>query len=250
MSVIELVADYDDADEREHDRDLDNATELRRSKMQERKRERRGLLAGNTAILDQFEPRIGETATLDEVAELLGVEATSGTLRNVLNRHSDELLADGWDRLRDTFTRRAIIRLAQIMRSDKARAITEAASARYRVISFGSARDRLQHTRRCQAVMDQALEIAERIKDEDPAENWQLLNGLDRYTLQAVIIALGSIVQLEAPGPLRWLQAIAPRHHVGGGRQDGQAASGLALIVPTPEASDSLAPPQFARFAE
>ncbi|WNM74138.1 hypothetical protein SEA_NERGAL_47 [Mycobacterium Phage Nergal] len=215
----------------------DDTIDQRRRRMQERKRDRRGLLAANTAVLDEFEPAIGDQATTEQTAELLGVTPYSATLRNVLNRHRDELIADGWDQAKGTFTRRAIIRLALIMRSDKAKAIAEAAGARYRVISF-SAGEKLRHVRRCQAVMDQALEVAERVKDDDPAEVWAALNGLDRYTLQAVAVALGAMVPLDQPGTLQWLSALPSRY----ARHSDQslAASGLALIVPTPETADGV----------
>lgn len=206
----------------------------RRRRMHERKRERRGALAANTAVLDRFEPLVGESATTSEVRALLGISAT--TLRNALNRHSDELRADGWDLTADTFTRRAVIRLALILRSPNAKAIAEAAGARYRVMKFTPG-ERLRHVRRCQAIMDQSLEIAEAIKDEDPAENWQTLNGLDRYTLQGIVVALGALVQLDAAGHMHWLAALPPRHGWGGNGRDprGGAASGLSMIIPTPD---------------
>lgn len=216
----------------------DDAIAQRRMRMQRRKRDRRNALAANTDILDQFEPAVGEVVTQVEVAELLGVTPWGTTLRNVLTRHGDELLDDGWDDVRDTFTRRAVVRLALIMRSDKAKAIAEAAGARYRVIAFDDSATRLRHVRRCQAVFDQALELAERVKDEDPAEVWQTLNGLDRYTLQAVIVALGALLPLEQPGLLSWLTALPSRNAVGQSR--GLAASGLAMIVPTPETADGV----------
>lgn len=86
----------------------------------------------------------------------------------------------------------------------------------------------LPHYADHQAILDTALETAERIH-ENPAATWEALGELDRDTLQAVTVALAAIVDLSQPGALKWLQKLPERYEDG----DGLAASGLATLLPT-----------------
>ncbi|QAX95591.1 hypothetical protein I5H03_gp055 [Mycobacterium phage Nibb] len=194
-----------------------------------RKREERSRIAANTGVLDMFRPRVGKTATTDEVCRLLRVDYGI-VLRHVLNRHRDELIADGWDRAAGTFTRRSIIRLSLLLRastSPRAARIAKAARAGSKVISFDHA-PRSQH---CANVLDRAFALAEQIRDDDPGEVWAALNRLDRHTLTAVTVALAAMVDVDSSGATRWLRTLA----AGGG-----GAEGLQQLVPTRETSDGL----------
>ncbi|AEK09863.1 hypothetical protein SEA_SHEDLOCKHOLMES_53 [Mycobacterium phage ShedlockHolmes] len=194
-----------------------------------RKREERGRIAANTGVLDLFRPRIGEVASAEEVCRLLAIESR-GSLRNVLNRHGDELAADGWDRAANTFTRRAVIRIALMLRassSPRAGRIAMAAKAGSKVISF----DHAPLSRMTQGVLDRAYELAAQVRDEDPGEVWAALGRLDRHTLQGVAVALAALTPIESSGVTRYLRSLA------GG---GNPAAGLARLVPTRETSDGM----------
>uniref|UniRef100_A0AAU8GPJ6 Helix-turn-helix DNA binding domain protein n=1 Tax=Mycobacterium phage Pharb TaxID=3136626 RepID=A0AAU8GPJ6_9VIRU len=194
-----------------------------------RKRDERSRIAANTGVLDLFKPRVGEVATADEVCRLLRIEGR-GSLRNVINRHGDELAADGWDRATNTFTRRAIIRVALMLRpssSPRAGRIAMAAKAGSKVISFNHA----PLSRMTQGALDRAYELAAQVRDDDPGEVWAALNKVDRHTLQAMAVALAALTPIEEPGVTRYLRSLA------GG---GNPAAGLARLVPTRETSDGV----------
>ncbi len=193
-----------------------------------RKREERGRIAANTGVLDMFRPHIGTTATTDEVCRLLRIDYRD-VLRNVLNRHGDELAADGWDRAAGTFTRRAVIRVALLLRpstSPRAGRIAKAAKAGSKVISF----DYAPRSQQGAAILDRAFKLAEQIRDDDPGEVWAALNKLDRHTMQGMAVALAGLVDIDASGVTRWLRTLGA----------GQAAEGLQKLVPTRETSDGL----------
>ncbi|QJD50454.1 MerR-like helix-turn-helix DNA binding domain protein [Mycobacterium phage Chris] len=194
-----------------------------------RKREERSRIAANTGVLDMFRPRVGKTATTDEVCRLLRVDYGI-VLRHVLNRHRDELAADGWDSAAGTFTRRSIIRLALLLRastSPRAARIAKAARAGSKVISFDHA-PRSQH---CANVLDGAFALAEKIRDDDPGEVWASLNRLDRHGLTALTVALAAMVDVDSAGATRWLRSLS------GGRGGPE---GLQHLVPTRETTDGL----------
>ncbi|ASR85254.1 hypothetical protein I5H06_gp50 [Mycobacterium phage SirPhilip] len=193
-----------------------------------RKRAERGHIAANTGVLDMFKPRVGKTATTDEVCRLLRVDYRD-VLRNVLTRHGDELTADGWDRAAGTFTRRAIIRVALLVRpstSPRAARIAKAAKAGTKVISFDHA-PRSPHSAK---ILDRAFGLAEQIRDDDPGEVWAALNKLDRHTLTGVTVALAALVDVDAAGVTKWLRSLG----------NGGGAEGLQRLVPTRETSDGL----------
>ncbi|APD18215.1 hypothetical protein SEA_HAMMY_52 [Mycobacterium phage Hammy] len=182
----------------------------------------------NTHVLDMFTPRVGETATAADVCRLLRIDH-GDVLRNILDRHGDELAADGWDRVAGTFTRRAIIRVALLVRSStspRAARIAKAAKAGSKVISF----DHGPRAQQCTHIFDRALLLAEQIRDDDPGEVWAALNKLDRHVLQGVTVALAALVDVDAAGITSWLRGLA-----GGG-----AVEGLQRLVPTRETTDGV----------
>ncbi|QTF82049.1 hypothetical protein SEA_FEFFERHEAD_50 [Mycobacterium phage Fefferhead] len=182
----------------------------------------------NTHVLDMFAPRVGETATAAEVCRLLRVDHND-VLRNVLDRHGDELAADGWDKAAGTFTRRAIIRIALLVRastSPRAERIAKAAEVGGRLISF----DHGPRAQQCVHILDRAMQLAEQIRDDDPGEIWAALHKVDRHTLTGVAVALAAMVDIDAPGVTKWLRSLAP----------GGAVAGLQRLVPTRETTDGM----------
>ncbi|ARQ95493.1 hypothetical protein I5G81_gp54 [Mycobacterium phage Shandong1] len=194
-----------------------------------RKRDERSRIAANTGVLDMFRPQVGKTATTDEVCRLLRIDHRD-VLRNILNRHGDELAADGWDKRAGTFTRRAIIRVALLLRpstSPRAARIAKAAKAGSKVISF----DHAPRSQQCTAILDRACGLVEQIRDDDPGEVWAALNKLDRHAVQGLAVALAAMVPIDSPGVTRWLRSLG----AGGG-----GVEGLQRLVPTRETSDGL----------
>lgn len=207
--------------------------ERRRVRSLERKRERRGVIADKTEVLDPHWPD-SDTITRAQVCEILGITDSPG-LRNILLRHRDELLADGWNRQAGTFTRRAVLRMACMTRADKARTIVAAAGARIGAMEFNAAE--LPHLRHCQHTLERARSFADRLRDEDPAELWAELNTTDRYKLQSLVVALAAHIPLDQPNLTGWLTTLA----VGGHNSDTCSHSaGLALLVPTRKTADAV----------
>ncbi|QFP94838.1 hypothetical protein SEA_MARSHAWN_52 [Mycobacterium phage Marshawn] len=194
-----------------------------------RQRDERSRVAANTGVLDMFKPRVGKTATTDEVCRLLRIDYRD-VLRNVLNRHGDELAADGWDRAAGAFTRRAIIRVALLVRassSPRAGRIAKAAKTGSKLIAF----DHAPRSQQCAAVLDRSFTLAERLRDDDPGEVWAALNKLDRHTVQAMAVALAAMVPIDSPGVTRWLRTLGAANN---------GADGLQHLVPTRETSTGL----------
>ncbi|ASR85351.1 hypothetical protein SEA_TIERRA_53 [Mycobacterium phage Tierra] len=201
------------------------STEARRA----HKRAERGRIAENTDVLDMFKPAVGGTATTDEVCRLLRIEYRP-SLANVLTRHGDELTAAGWDRAAGTFTRRAIIRIALLLRpstSQRAARIAKAAKAGNKLISF----DHSPRSQQCVHILERALDLSTQVRDDDPGEVWAALRRLDRHTLTGVAVALAAMVDVDASGVTKYLRSLGVGH---GG------AEGLQRLVPTRDTTDGL----------
>ncbi|ALF01424.1 MerR-like helix-turn-helix DNA binding domain protein [Mycobacterium phage LilPharaoh] len=186
--------------------------------------------ADNTHVLDMFTPRVGETATTDEVCELLQIDHDPWVLDKVLKRHGDEMAAAGWDAAAGTFTRQAIIRIAMRLRastSPRAARIAKAAKAGSRLMRF----DHGTRSQQCASILDRATALAEQVRDDDPGEVWSALNRLDRHVLTGVAVALAAMVDIDKPGVMRFLRSLAP---------GGSSAEGLQRLVPTRETTDGL----------
>lgn len=199
----------------------------------QRRRERRDRLSRNTPVLDYCPQHVGETLTTDEVCELFGV-IYDPTLRHSLDRHGDELRADGWDHEAGTFTRRAVLRLAMMFRSSTslmASRIAKAAEDYHRLIKFTSSPEQV---RRADDTLSLAFDLVEQVHDDDPAEVWARLGKLDDYALKSAVVALSALVPEDLP-VLGWLARLAPE-----GAMMNRAAMGLALLLPTPESADGV----------
>lgn len=211
----------------------------RRALLQERKRARRDVLAAYVDVLDNFEPRVGVLATRDQVEALMGAEHSRTALRSVFRGHRAELLADGYDGPTDTFTRRAVLRVALLMRSDQARAIADAACRAHQAATAdrdAAAVAGAQHVQRCRATLDTAFDVACRVTEEDPAEAWAFLSDMDRYGLQLVTVALAAMLSGDSSnGVTGWLASLPPLTSDRRSRL-GRAAIGLSMLTPQPEA--------------
>lgn len=216
----------------------DDIKARQRLRVADRKREARDEMSARTDMLDAIVPGLPDPATASEVRIALGIRDRR-TLHKVLEHHSDEMRAGGWNPNAGTFTRESVVRLCLLLRSatsPTAAAVAEAVGGRDKVIRF--AYSDLGHVRRCQSFMVQALEYAERVQDEDPAEVWHDLNQMDGYTLKAVFVALAAMLPVDIEQSLltEYLCNLSPSlRHPGKG-----AASGLSMLVPPVDQANNI----------
>lgn len=200
----------------------------------QRRREQRDRLSLNASVLDHCPQQIGETLGVAEVCELLGV-LHNPTLRKVLERHGDELRANGWDPEEGTFTRAAVIRVALMLRpstSLMAGRIAKAVKDFDRLIKFELT---TEQSMIAADVLDEAIELTERVREQDPAEVWAQLGKLDDYTIKSVVIALAAMVRTEDTTALDWLGSLVPASAL------YRPVNGLALLLPVPDTADGVA---------
>lgn len=200
----------------------------------QRRRERRDRLSLNASVLDHCPQEIGETLTVAEVCELLGV-LHNPTLRKVLERHGDELRANGWDPEEGTFTRGAVVRIALMLRpstSLMAGRIATAVEDFDRLIKFELT---TEQSMLAADVLDEAIELTERVREQDPAEVWAQLGQLDAYTIKSVVVALAAMVRTEDSAALDWLGSLVPASSL------YRPVNGLALLLPVPDTADGVA---------
>ncbi|MDM2104777.1 hypothetical protein PP405_14325 [Mycobacteroides abscessus] len=200
----------------------------------QRRREQRDRLSLNASVLDHCPQQIGETLAVAEVCELLGV-LHNPTLRKVLERHGDELRANGWDPEEGTFTRAAVIRVALMLRpstSLMAGRIAKAVKDFDRLIKFELT---TEQSMIAADVLDEAIELTERVREQDPAEVWTQLGKLDDYTIKSVVIALAAMVRTEDTTALDWLGSLVPASAL------YRPVNGLALLLPVPDTADGVA---------
>ncbi|QYC55129.1 helix-turn-helix protein binding domain protein [Mycobacterium phage Boilgate] len=194
-------------------------------------REQRDRYATRTSVLDQFEPRIGDTATRAEVGELLGMDRRN--FRYALSAHRDELLQAGYDPDTDTWTREAVLRLAMMTRKPQASAVALAAGVpphEPKLPSLGGAG--AGHVHKCRRWVREAAELAEEVETFDPAEVWERLSAYSRYELQAIAVALAGMVPIDEPGAMLRLPQIAGLEVTRG--MTHLVARALAQLVPPP----------------
>lgn len=200
----------------------------------QRRREQRDRLSLNASVLDHCPQQIGETLGVAEVCELLGV-LHNPTLRKVLERHGDELRANGWDPEEGTFTRAAVIRVALMLRpstSLMAGRIAKAVKDFDRLIKFELT---TEQSMIAADVLDEAIELTERVREQDPAEVWAQLGKFDDYTIKSVVIALAAMVRTEDTTALDWLGSLVPASAL------YRPVNGLALLLPVPDTADGVA---------
>ncbi|MGH3954443.1 MAG: hypothetical protein ACRDTI_10450 [Mycobacterium sp.] len=201
----------------------------------QRRREKRDRLVCNTSVLDYCPQSVGETLTHAEVCELFGV-LHDPTLRRVLERHGEELRADGWDSENSTFTRRAVVRIALMFRpttSLMAARIARAVEDFEQLIKFELT---TEQSMLAADVLDEAIDLTERVRDDDPAEVWARLGKLDQYSTKSVIVALAAMVRTDDAAALDWLGSLVPASLL------YRPVNGLALLLPTPGTADGVAP--------
>lgn len=207
---------------------------MRQSTTAQRRRERRDRLSLNASVLDHCSQDVGVTLTVDEVCELLGV-LCNPTLRKVLERHGDELRANGWDSEEGTFTRGALVRIALMLRpstSLMAGRIARAVEDFDRLIKFELT---TEQSMIAADVLDEAIELTERVREQDPAEVWAQLGKLDDYTIKSVVVALAAMVRTEDSAALDWLGSLVPASSL------YRPVNGLALLLPVPDTTDGVA---------
>lgn len=223
--------------------------------MSSRRRELRDRFADDTYVLGALGMNIRDGATFDEVRELFGVKYE--TLRSVTRCHGDELAADGWDPQAQTFSHRAVIRVALLLRpstssvsarihdvfglralmSEGARA---AKTRRHKAAKVAQSKRREtasaadMHIKRCQTLIDQASKLVTQVRDEDPLDVWMGLDQLDGYDLRAMTMTLAALVPDGLGGLGAWLRDIKPPDFEVD-KPKSERAVGLSVLVPARE---------------
>ena len=222
----EVRAKYERAQRQRAQREMDARLQLTEG--------RDDLLAGptfNPPLLDN-----GRGMTTNQVCEWLSTN--KATLLSITKNHETELrrvgFVPGHNHMPNRFSRRAIMHVALLMRTP-----TERANQIKRRLGVpANVRRRGAHTTSCAAMLPKALEVAEDVKETDPVEVWERLCAMDRWQLQAVIVALGTMVPANATDNqrLRYLTELGstiPREARLEERNPkwANAARGLALLV-------------------
>ncbi|AOT23176.1 hypothetical protein SEA_TAQUITO_56 [Mycobacterium phage Taquito] len=212
----------------------------------QQKRQRRNVMARNTEVLDDFGITT-QIVTTDELCSVLRIVPQA--LRNILRTHRQELLDAGYSpEDGGWFTREAVMRVALLLRpttSAVAGQIAEAAGMRYTRITFGGGG---AHASRCSAIIDQAVDVAQRVHEECPAELWHDLTKMNRYELQALAVALAAMVPVDEASKnelLGWVAGLADNNDH---RAKGGIPSGMAQLIPTKATADGVPPTKLDDF--
>lgn len=202
--------------------------------------ERLRLTEGRENVLAQMNPPITKDwLTSREVIDYLGV--TRSSLRLNADYHFAELRSVGYQTgdqkgKVSLFSRRAVLHIALITRqggSARADSIKQA---------LGTFRDRTatpprltRHERMCADLLNDAYKTVEAVHDHDPIEVWASLETMDRFDLQATVVALAALVPEDHPGLRKFLSRLGfddlrarevPAH------PSRVAAAGLAVLIP------------------
>ncbi|AYQ98539.1 hypothetical protein SEA_REPTAR3000_54 [Mycobacterium phage Reptar3000] len=218
-------------------------TETRPAKQ---KRQRRNMLARNTEVLDDFGITT-QIVTTDELCEALRIVPEA--LRNMMRKHRQELIDAGYNpEDGGWFTREAVMRVALLLRpttSPIAGQIAEAAGVKYARITFGGGG---AHASRCSAIIDQAVDVAQRVHEECPAELWHDLTKMNRYELQALTVALAAMVPIDTASKnelLGWVASLADNNDP---RTKSGIPAGMAQLIPTKATADGVPPTKLDDF--
>lgn len=204
------------------------------------RRQQRSKLAVNAeSILAGLDnPITVDNLRLTDVSTILRMSRSA--LTNVIRRNYDELIADGYTPGKrgepSQLTRRAIFRVALILRpgtSEVADQISQAVNYHHRKPGHATTVGGLTRSHIMQAAshLDKATELAVAVRDEDPRELWMQLSRMDRYRLQAAVVALASLVPVEGysvKALTGWLEELAAKHP-----EHRSPSGGLALLLPT-----------------
>lgn len=211
------------------------------------RRDRLALTHGKGGKLAQLQPPLyDDYITTPQVVDYLGI--SRGTLTALVRIHSDELREAGYVGAGSgslvRFSRRSVIHLALLLRpnaSDQATKIKQMLGV-YVPPPAAKQTRWAGHVSSCRTLLQKATEAAEDIQDSDPDEVWNSLSQLDRYSLQGMVVALGSLVPLDQEGIFAKLAALGDKAPVSDrteradrGKQ-GHVARGLATLIPATRA--------------
>lgn len=203
-----------------------------------RERQRRSALVLRVDVLDELgaDQRLPAAPTIGDVAAFFGID--TGPLSTLVRRYRDEFREDGWHPARpgrpgmDLWTDEAVIRAALLLETGVGSKSHVAAQIRYHLgcgplpLAFSTSDARLAQ---CAILYEKAQALVGDVHGEQgPAEIWRDLQGMPRYELQSVVVALAAMVPDDQPGVGRYLCEVASsRPGVAGSRERG-----LALLIP------------------
>lgn len=208
--------------------------------------DRLALTEGKGNTLEHLVPPLyDDNLTPPQVVEYLGI--SRGTLSALTRIHREELTAAGYkytegagSAMSQRFSRRSLLHLAILLRpnaSEQSVRIKKALGISVAMPTNGPNRW-AGHVTYCRSVLGKATELAEAIQESDPVENWNDLCQMDRYTLQTLLVALGTLVPLDQDGLFSYLAQLGDKVPVADrtdradhGKQ-GHVARGLATLIP------------------
>jgi hypothetical protein len=213
--------------------DLTEQARIKREKRRGRTRLR--ITRGRECVLADLEPPIlRDDLTPAEVSDYFGVSRS--TLLVIARRHLAELLQVGYQQSAGpkaaTYSRRAILHVALIMRPSTSKRANEIVTAlgvrRGTSGNVGLRVPPLEKVVECRELLERVYGVAEAVREEDPSEVWAELSTAGKRELQGMVVALSALVPLDQPGLRRWLSEMGSRYT----DADDSSAMGLALLIP------------------
>ena len=169
----------------------------------------------------------GPPLSRSQASLLLGL--LPNTIRKIISRNADELNV-GDESLLDAT---AVARIALLTRHSASpmvgrihRSLDPDADAP--MLRFADREDGPTPTHRAsaEAAHDEAYEVIEAVRDQDPAVVWERIRGMAPEQAAAVIVVLAALVPDNQRGLLNWVRGLSPA---------GTVSAGLCQIIPTPQ---------------
>lgn len=205
--------------------------------------ERLAMTEGKGDLLLQLHPALyDDRLTHLQVTSYLGI--TYSTLRALVRIHRDELQLAGYKPAAEAaaarFSRRAVLHLAMLLRPNASEQAVRIKKALGVYVPTQASRNQrwAGHVTACKHLLAKAAETAEAVQDVDPQEVWADLCQLDRWQLQALVVALSAMVPIDKEGVFAYLASVgdavevADRTERADYGKKGHVARGLAQLIP------------------
>lgn len=142
---------------------------------------------------------IEEGADLDQTADYLGISKSA--LMTITRTYGDELREVGYLAgvgVRSAMSRRAILHVAMLVRPNTSDVAKELRRQMGVWIDKKPHPNDVAHIQRCRAALEKVMEVIVDVRDIAPEDLWKSLGKVDRWTLQALVMALATMVDDEA----------------------------------------------------
>ena len=139
---------------------------------------------------------VPEGAGIDQIAEYFGI-SRSGVL-SITKRYGTELrevgYIPGFGQMKSSFSRRAVLHVAMLLRPNTSDVAKKLRMKMGVWVDHKPTAEDLSHRGSCKGAIDKAIETIANVRDIDPHDMWTDLNRLDRWQIQAVAVALATMV--------------------------------------------------------